>query len=497
MASTEAGIVGSGFEISRILEEQRRQDEKRRVKRAANRKSASTSRARKKAFVDDMTAKNERMKQHAFILSMLPDLVLAVCRSGEMTYVSPACQWLLQHSPEEITGANVFEMVTHDCHALLRKMISDNLSRPVHSKTSAADLVERDGSDDDADLSDDEECTPDRSACREKVANHQKERHQHQQYRQQSSSATSSMEGPRAKAVQVASPASQGPKMLKLIRRDKTTVWCESRLSVRTAKRDGGAAPIPLEIILTLRTMPEGTKPTMAHEFVGARVPAIENVSLPSERAVDADNYVEADDDGYQCEVDEEDSNNSGSGNDSGTTRNGHIAVSTSGSIGCGGGSNKKRAEVEPDTEPVSDPMEGREERSLSKKRQRVRISNRMEDMLSAASGGGSDKSGGDNGFSRGADTAGSTTGSTTQESSASGSNEVDSNGEGSNNGSSKWGDGCGGAARFNSISPCGGSEDGGSSDGTSAEGTDFGDEVQSAVQSLILMGGDFSKGAE
>ena len=71
------------------------------------------------------------------------------------------------------------------------------------------------------------------------------------------------------------------------------------------------------------------------------------------------------------------------------------MAVSTNGSLGSdgsvgggGGGSNKKRAMVEPDTEPVSDPMEGREERSLSKKWQRVRISNRMEDMLSAASGG-------------------------------------------------------------------------------------------------------------
>lgn len=447
--------------------------------------------------MDDMTAKNERMKQHALILSMLPDLVLAVCRSGEMTYVSPACQWLLLHSPEEITGANVFELVTHDCHALLRKMISDNLSRPVHAQTAAPqDLVETDGSDDDADMSDDEECTRDRpTTSRAKMVNQQ------QQYRQQSSPASGSNDGPRAKAVQVASPASQGPKMLKLIRRDKTTVWCESRLSVRTAKRDGGAAPIPLEIILTLRTVSEGTKTPIAHDFVGARVPAAVK-SPPSEHAVDADDYVEADDDGYQCEVDEEDSNNSGSGNDSGTTRNGHIAVTTNGSTGGGGGigagSNEKRAEVEPDTEPpVSDPMEGREERSLSKKRQRVRISNRMEDMLSAASGIGSGKSGGDGAFSRGNDTACSTTGSTTQESSASGSNEVDSNGEGSNNGSSKWGDGCGGAARFSSRSPCGGSEDGGSSDGTSAEGTDFGDEVQNAVQSLILMGGDFSKGGQ
>ena len=96
--------------------------------------------------------------------------------------------------------------------------------------------------------------------------------------------------------------------MLKLIRRDKTTVWCESRLSVRTAKREGGAAPIPLEMILTLRTVSEVTKTTMAHEFVGTRVPAAVE-SPPSERAVDADDYVEAGDDGYKCEVDEEYSN--------------------------------------------------------------------------------------------------------------------------------------------------------------------------------------------
>ena len=64
-------------------------------------------------------------------------------------------------------------------------MISDNLSRPVHAQTAAAaqEVVETDGSDDDAHLSDDEECTRDRPTCREKVANHQKERHQQQQYR--------------------------------------------------------------------------------------------------------------------------------------------------------------------------------------------------------------------------------------------------------------------------------------------------------------------------
>lgn len=485
------------------------------MKRAANRKSASTSRARKKAYVDEMTAKNERMKQHALILSMLPDLVLAVCRSGEMTYVSPSSQWLLLHSPQEVTGANIFELVTHDCHPLLRKMISDNLSRPVkaHSATSLPDANDTDDcSDDEAGAGSDN----DRSASepvppRGQLGNH-RERFQ-QRYRQQaarSKGSGGSKDGRWGAGGRVATP-SQTPKMLRLIRCDKTTVWCESRLSVRTAKSDSSASPTPLEIILTLRTVSEGSRASMAHGLAGTRVPKFEcpastaavAAAAASEAADDdaaeADEYVGVDDDGYQCEVDEEDSNNSGSGNDSGSVRTDRGAGKSSNGVGA----KIRRVEVNKagTASAASELLEGREERSLSKKRQRVSISNRMEDMISVAAGGGASKSsgGGGGGGEDDSSTGGDTGGSTTQEGSGSCSNEVDSNGEGSNNGSnsSKWGDGCGGDAGFKNTPRCGefgGSEDG-SCDGSSAAGTDLGDEVQSAVQSLILMGGSFSEG--
>ncbi|CAB1109893.1 unnamed protein product [Ectocarpus sp. CCAP 1310/34] len=559
-----SSVVGSGFELSRIIEEHRRQDEKRRVKRAANRKSASTSRARKKAYVDDMTAKNERMKQHALVLSMLPDLVLAVCRTGEMTYVSPACQWLLLHSPEDMTGANIFELVAPECHPLLRKIISDNLSRPVKSigggaaaagrraagSWSSAKSLQGEGSADgdgvgggaDATAGDGE------PQCREKKGGNHRERPQQRCRQPQSQPGECGGIGNGGRGGGAPTSSSlQGPpkmKMLRVFRGDKTTVWCEGRLSVRNAKSHDGystAAPVPLEIVLTLRTVAEGGKTAVAREFAGGQLSmatgpssasagkACAGMGAPAPAPADADDadreedaeeeYVEADDDGYQCEVEaaEEDSNNSGSGNDSGTRGGGgkgKRAVVTPSPRGFSGASVKQEPEAtgtpkmagaaEAEAE-AADPAVGREERSLSKKRQRVSLSNRMDEELSGGGGGGgADKCGEDN-----SSTGGDTGGFTTHEGSVSCSNEADSTGEGWNNeGSSKWGDGDGGGGvnapeGRDSYRDCGNSSedgdrdvDGVSEESTSAGRTEFGDDVQNAVQSLILMGGDYSNKA-
>ncbi|CAN0377184.1 unnamed protein product [Pylaiella littoralis] len=520
MDSTDS-TVGSGFELSRIIEEHRRQDEKRRVKRAANRKSASTSRARKKAYVDDMTAKNERMKQHALVLSMLPDLVLAVCRTGEMTYVSPACQWLLLHSPEDITGANIFELVAPECHSVLRKIISDNLSRPVQAaggggrdicsaKSQSHSRGEGGG---ETDQSDDDE-----PQCRGKLGNHRERLHR--RYRQSRAGELNSRGKGRLAGASPASLSSlQAPKreVLRIYRGDKTTVWCESRLSVRNEKNDdsnSGAPPVPLEIILTLRTVAEGRKTEVAYEFAGGQASVANHtsrtpVSVAAGRAgaVDEDadeEYVEADDDGYQCEVEAEEDSTSGGWNDVGTKRKVSCATGVNGSSKGARSSRKRQVEVRGTSNTAAaDPMVGREERSLSQKRQRASISKSMEEI---GASGNADKSGGDN-SSTGGDTGGCTTHEGSGSFEGSGScNEADSNGEGEdsmNGSSSKWGDGdgCGGVAAAvgrSSYRSCdGGSDDGdGASAGTSAADTDFGDDVQTAVQSLILMGGDFNKAA-
>ena len=58
-----------------LLFNTRRKEEKLKAKRLANRKSATVSRARRKAFIDDMTKDNTRLRKKAAILKFLPDLV--------------------------------------------------------------------------------------------------------------------------------------------------------------------------------------------------------------------------------------------------------------------------------------------------------------------------------------------------------------------------------------------------------------------------------------
>lgn len=74
--------------VAMLLAEARRKEEKRTAKRVANRKSACTSRARKKALVEEMTRTNARLKRQAMILALLPDLVIAITIDGEITFCS-------------------------------------------------------------------------------------------------------------------------------------------------------------------------------------------------------------------------------------------------------------------------------------------------------------------------------------------------------------------------------------------------------------------------
>lgn len=442
-----------------------------------------------------MTAKNERMRQHALILSMLPDLVLAVCRSGEMTYVSPACEWLLLHSPEEVMGANIFELVTQDCHDLLRKMISDNLSRPVQSlRDQPESSAPGDESGDRSDPALNPRGTVWRSptqssagaaqgfAHRDKnPAENHRDRAQ-QRYRSAQAApgaANSGKEVARHGNGRVAAPASKNPDMLRLIRCDKTTVWCESRLSVRKAKNDS-SCPIPVEIILTLRTVSEGKKTSVSQGLPGALVPIHGRVGARDlmhgvdRMEDDSAEYVEDDDDGYRCEEDE-DSNNSGSGNDSGARLDNSKGKGVERNVATK--VTEDREEEGPKEGEGSGAMlSSRVEQTLSNKRKRVEDPESAEIAANNKSGEEDSSTGGD------------TAGSTTQEGSASCSVEADSNGEGSNSGS-KWGDGCTARRGFNDESRCaeyGTSEDG-SSDMSSAA-TDSGEEVliQNAVQSLM-----------
>lgn len=97
--------------LALLLAEARRKHRKKNAKRVANRKSASTSRARKKALVEEMTRTNARLKRQALILSLIPDLVVAISSNGEITFCSAQVEKVLQHKADDLVGAQLSNLL--------------------------------------------------------------------------------------------------------------------------------------------------------------------------------------------------------------------------------------------------------------------------------------------------------------------------------------------------------------------------------------------------
>ena len=91
----------------------------------ANRKSACTSRARKKALVEEMTRTNERLKRQALILSLLPDLVISITVDGEITFCSDQVQRVLRHKVYDLCGANIDDIIVPASRDALRRLIKN------------------------------------------------------------------------------------------------------------------------------------------------------------------------------------------------------------------------------------------------------------------------------------------------------------------------------------------------------------------------------------
>lgn len=108
-----------------MLTDAQRREEKRTAKRAANRRSASESRARKKAFVEEMTKDNERLKRQAQILALLPDLVFAIRQDGVITFVSAQVERILQHKADALVDTNLFLIIALSTQNALKTLIND------------------------------------------------------------------------------------------------------------------------------------------------------------------------------------------------------------------------------------------------------------------------------------------------------------------------------------------------------------------------------------
>ncbi len=103
----------------------RRKEEKRHAKRLANRKSAYTSRARKKALIEEMTRDNARLRRQALILSYLPDPVVAIRADGTITFCSMQVERVLRHDASSLLGANIEDIIVPSSRESIRGLIRD------------------------------------------------------------------------------------------------------------------------------------------------------------------------------------------------------------------------------------------------------------------------------------------------------------------------------------------------------------------------------------
>ena len=111
--------------VALLLADARRKEDKRTAKRVANRKSACTSRARKKALVEEMTRTNARLRRQALILALLPDLVIAITVDGVITFCSAQAERMLQYKIDDLIGAKLQDLLVPASKQALQLLIKE------------------------------------------------------------------------------------------------------------------------------------------------------------------------------------------------------------------------------------------------------------------------------------------------------------------------------------------------------------------------------------
>jgi hypothetical protein len=111
--------------LALLVADARRREEKKTAKRVANRKSASTSRARKKALVQEMTNLNARLRRQALILSLLPDLVIVTNADGVINFCSEQVERVLRHESNVMVGSALKDLLVPSSREKMSKLIKD------------------------------------------------------------------------------------------------------------------------------------------------------------------------------------------------------------------------------------------------------------------------------------------------------------------------------------------------------------------------------------
>jgi hypothetical protein len=113
--------------MAMLLSDARRRQDKKNAKRLANRKSASSSRERKKTLVKEMTELNAKLKRQALILALLPDLVIVIDINGAITFCSAQVERVMQHKVDDLVGEQLSNMLVPSSRARLTNLMKELL----------------------------------------------------------------------------------------------------------------------------------------------------------------------------------------------------------------------------------------------------------------------------------------------------------------------------------------------------------------------------------
>lgn len=129
-------------------------EDKKQLKRAANRRSAQLSRKRKKQFIEELKEENDELRRKEQILKSIPDLIVVFDSAGKLWFVSHSVNRFLNFTPSELEGSSFWDRLCDESVRLLKAAFMDALAArkndmdttPLGSGVWELRLVDKDGS---------------------------------------------------------------------------------------------------------------------------------------------------------------------------------------------------------------------------------------------------------------------------------------------------------------------------------------------------------------
>jgi transcriptional regulator with PAS, ATPase and Fis domain len=103
-------------------------EDKKVLKREANRRSAQLSRKRKKQFTEELKEENDELRKKELILKSIPDLVVVFDSTGRLWFVSESVSRFLKFTASELEGTSVWDRLCEDSTRLLKAAFMDSLA---------------------------------------------------------------------------------------------------------------------------------------------------------------------------------------------------------------------------------------------------------------------------------------------------------------------------------------------------------------------------------